>query len=420
MTDSAKKLIKAPLGIWKRVKIKIFILIDFVYSLVEYWLGPNGRRSTPSQRLIPIGNPPISGTNPARIAIFVAYSRRLSLSSKAYLAALRKAGFAIIYINNETTDTDAIASISSLTWRAFDRRNIGRDFGAFKDGILLLLKEGSLQHCQALCIVNDSMQFIPGRNANALIDSIEVFLKSSKSALFSHISHQIQTHYQSYFQILKPEVFLSRPFIGFWTNYLPLSHRGHCIYNGEVALSEKVYRRCKSTETLYTSDKLLEAIEQSCDKGTGVLAEEVFRLMPSPARTSQMKKIGYSLNQLMLKSDKNEPLSKVELFSIPDLIENGNPSHIAAFLYPFYLYCPFVKHDLGTAGTYTIAQAISLFKEALCLSLGEGQILEINALTDEFRDLIYDRGVPMSYSNRLREAALKGITGAFVYPSTYQ
>jgi len=412
MTDSAKKFIKAPLGIYKRIKIKAFILADYLASLGEYWLGPNGSRSSPSKRLIPIGKPSTDGTTPSRIALFVAYSKRLTRSNRAYLEALNKAGFAVLYINNETTEEEALSYISDL--------KIGRDFGGFKDGILLLLEEGHLQHCQLLCVVNDSMQFIPGRNADALVRSMEEFANSDRKALFSHISHQIQTHYQSYFQILKPDVFLSRPFIRFWKKYLPLSHRGHCIYNGEIELSQQVYRRFNPVETLYTSDKLLEAIEQSCPERTGVLAEEVFRLMPSPARTAQMKKIGYSLNQLMAKSDKQEVLSRVELYSIPDLIENGNPSHIAAFLYPFYLHCPFVKHDLGTAGSYTMAQAISLFREALFDSMGEERQQEIKALADDFRDLIYARGVPLSYNNRLREAALKGITGAFVYPSTYQ
>jgi hypothetical protein len=420
MTDSAKKLIKAPLGIWKKIKIKIFILIDYLYACCEYWFGSNGSRSSPSKRLMPIGEAPVNGKTPDKIAVFVAYSSRLTLSSKAYIEALSKAGFAVLYINNAITDNDAVPAICQLTWRAFNRQNIGRDFGGFKDGILLLLKEGHLQNCKMLCIVNDSMQFIPGRNADALLDSLIAFGESDKIALFTHISHQIQTHYQSYFQVLKPEVFLSRPFIHFWTNYLPLSHRGHCIYNGEIELSHQVYRRFESIETLYTSDKLLEVLEQSGDKQSGVLAGEIFRLMPSPARTSQMKKIGYSLNQLMIKSDKNERLTRVELYSIPDLIENGNPSHIAAFLYPLYLHCPFVKHDLGIAGSYTMAQAISLFKEALLDSMGKEQMQEIQALTDEFRDLIYSRGVPLSYDNRLREAASKGITGAFVYPSTYQ
>lgn len=429
MTDSFKKIIKAPLGLWKKIKIKIFIFSDYVQALIDYWLGPYGLRCPPEERLLPIAldsdakptgasrsSPGLQDT-PERIALFIAYSKRLTLSNKAYLETLNRAGFAVVYINNDITDPAAAASIEALCWRAYDRRNIGRDFGGFRDGVLLLHGEGHLERCRLLCIANDSMQFIPGRNGQALVSALKAFEGSEKQALFSHISHQIQTHYQSYFQVLKPEVFRSRPFLQFWKQYKPLSHRGHCIYNGEIALSQDVYRRFPSVDTLYTSDKLQEALEHHFDPEGGVPAEEVFRLMPSPARTSQRRKIGYSLQQLMLQSEHHEKLTGAQLYSIADLIENGNPSHIAAFLYPFYLHCPFVKHDLCTAGSYTMAQAISLFREAVKQSLGTGSV---ELIVDEFRDLMYRRGVPLSYNNRLREAAIKGITGTFVYPSTYE
>lgn len=429
MTDSFKKVVKAPLGLWKKIKIKIFILTDYVQAVIDYWLGPYGLRCPPERRFQPLsletgaGSTMASGASgtaadtPERIALFIAYSRRLTLSNRAYLEALKEAGFAVVYINNERTDPDAAASLQTLCWRAYDHHNIGRDFGGFRDGVLLLHNEGHLDRCKVLCIANDSMQFIPGRNAQALITALHAFVASEKQALFSHISHQIQTHYQSYFQVLKPDVFLSRPFLQFWTNYKPLSHRGHCIYNGEIALSQQVYRRFTAVDTLYTSDKLQEALESHFRSEGGVPAEEVFRLMPSPARTSQRRKIGYSLQQLMLQSDQHEKLTGAQLYSIADLIENGNPSHIAAFLYPFHLHCPFVKHDLCTAGSYTMAQAISLFREVVRHSVAAG---DIEPYVEEFRDLMYRRGVPLSYNNRLREAAIKGITGTFVYPSTYE
>jgi hypothetical protein len=429
MTDSFKKILKAPLGLWKKIKIKIFILCDYFQALIDYWVGPYGIRSTPEKRLEAILPPsgtqrkPITSTartsngTPERIALFIAYSKRLTHSNKAYIEALNQAGFAVVYINNDRTEPEAAAVIDALCWRAFDRRNIGRDFGGFRDGVLLLENEGHLDHCQLLCIANDSMQFIPGRNAQALVSALKAFAASGKQGLFSHISHQIQTHYQSYFQVLKPEIFRSRPFLQFWKDYRPLSHRGHCIYNGEIGLSQKVYRRFPSVDTLYTSDKLQEALENHFEAEGGVPAEEVFRLMPSPARTSQRRKIGYSLQQLMLQSDQHEKLTGAQLYSIADLIENGNPSHIAAFLYPFYLSCPFVKHDLCTAGSYTMAQAISLFREVLRQSI---ETEDVERFVDEFRDLMYRRGVPLSYNNRLREAAVKGITGTFVYPSTYE
>jgi hypothetical protein len=432
MTDSFKKVIKAPLGLWKKIKIKIFILSNYFQALIDYWIGPDGLRSTPELRLQPIRRqaaeqissaPGASGSSsgtPERIALFIAYSRRLTHSNRAYIEALNQAGFAVVYINNERTDPGAVAAIEGLCWRAFDRRNIGRDFGGFRDGVLLLQAEGHLERCRLLCIANDSMQFIPGRNARALVTALKAFAASDKQGLFSHISHQIQTHYQSYFQVLKPDIFRSKTFLSFWKNYRPLSHRGHCIYNGEIALSQKVYRRFSSVDTLYTSDKLQDALEQHFHEQGGVPAEEVFRLMPSPARTSQRKKIGYSLQQLMLQSEQHEKLTGAQLYSVADLIENGNPSHIAAFLYPFYLYCPFVKHDLCTAGSYTMAQAISLFREVVRESIGAEGNEQVENLVDEFKDLMYSRGVPLSYNNRLREAAIKGITGTFVYPSTYE
>ena len=423
MTDSVKKVFKAPFGILKRVKVWIFVLIDLLEALLDYWFGPHGARSTPAKRLQSIG--PDSGEKtdnetPERIALFISYSRSLTHSNRAYLEALNNAGFAVVYINNARTEPQSYEAIRSLTWRAFDRHNIGRDFCAFKDGVLLLLAEGHLQSCKLLCIANDSMQFIPGRNSDYLVSALNQFAKSTRLALFSHISHQIQTHYQSYFQVLKPDVFLSKDFIKFWASYLPISHRRHCIYNGEIALSQRVYRRFTAVETLFTSDKLQEALEQAYNEAGGVPAEEILRLMPSPARTSQAEKVGYSLGQLLQKSDQNEKLSRVQLYSLPDLIENGNPSHIAAFLYPIYLNCPFIKHDLCTAGSYTIAQAIGLFQEALERSATDEGPELITALVEEYRDLIYSRGVPLSYANRLREATAKGITSGFIYPSTFQ
>lgn len=433
MTDSFKKVLKAPLGLWKKIKIKIFILSDYLQALIDYWLGPHGLRCPPQRRFRPVSSDPATAATsagrlceaaeatPERIALFIAYSRRLTLSNRAYIEALNAAGFAVVYINNERTDPEAAAAVRCLCWRAYDHQNIGRDFGGFRDGVLLLHQEGHLGRCQVLCIANDSMQFIPGRNAKALIAALNRFVGSEKQALFSHISHQIQTHYQSYFQVLKPAIFRSKTFLQFWKNYTPLSHRGHCIYKGEIVLSQTVYRRFAAVDTLYTSDKLQEALESHFRSEGGVPAEEVFRLMPSPARTSQRRKIGYSLQQLMLQSDQHEKLTGAQLYSIADLIENGNPSHIAAFLYPFYLHCPFVKHDLCTAGSYTMAQAISLFREAVKQSLAGGEAeADVEAYVEEFRDLMYRRGVPLSYNNCLREAAIKGITGTFIYPSTYE
>jgi hypothetical protein len=416
---------------WNRLRRKAYISFDFTASFANYLRSPYGRRGSPSTRLTELAtsfsalahpnqqSPPRTEA-PESIAIFVAYSNRLTHSNRAYLQTLKRAGFATVYINNSITATEDIPEILSLAWRAFDRKNIGRDFGAFKDGVLMLNDEGHLRHCQHLGIANDSMQFIPGRNADELIKRIQQFKQSPAHGLFSHISHQIQTHYQSYFQILKPEIFRSNRFLDFWKNYRHLSHRGHCIYQGEIALSREVYRHFSPVEVLYTSDDLIEALLAKYKSEGGIPSCDILRLMPSPSRTVENGMIGYSLNQLLEGVNTGKPLVPFQAYGLADLIENSNPSHMAAFLYPFYLNCPLVKHDLCIAGSFTIGQAINLFKELLEYSARPSESgTEIQSLLEEFKQLIYAKGIPMSYSGKTKEAAIKGISNGFVYPSTY-
>ena len=416
---------------WNRLKRKTYTFLDFTASFTDYLRSPYGRAASPAKRLTELGstsnhqtgreNRPSPGAQtPESIAIFVAYSNNLTHSNRAYLKALKQAGFSIVYINNSITAVEDIPEILRITWRAFDRQNIGRDFGAFKDGVLMLQEEGHLSRCQLLGIANDSMQFIPGKNADDLIKRVKRFKEGPSKGLFSHISHEIETHYQSYFQILKPEIFRSDRFLDFWINYQHLSHRGHCIYQGEIALSSKVYRHFHPVDVLYTSDALLQALIATYRHQGGVPSGDILRLMPSPSRTVENGLIGYSLGQVLESSNYGKQLTDFQTYGIADLIENSNPSHVAAFLYPFFLHCPLVKHDLCIAGSFTVAQAIFLFRELLEFSAGPSATeIQIEPFLEEFKQLIYAKGVPMSYAGKAREAAIKGISCGFVYPFTY-
>ncbi|MCP9810107.1 hypothetical protein KBY58_11760 [Cyanobium sp. HWJ4-Hawea] len=330
---------------------------------------------------------------------------------------MKQSGFSILYINNSLTDKHDHEEVLQLCWRAFDRKNIGRDFGAFKDAVLLLHSEGHLHQCELLCIANDSMQFIPGRYADDLIKRINTFSKSSSKGLFSHASHQIETHYQSYFQILKPAIFRSKLFIEFWQDYVPLSNRIHCIRKGEIALSSKVYRRFQPVEVLYRSDALVSILSELRKNDEGVSGEEILGMIPSPTRTlEKTPQAVYALEQIIGKSHRREMLSAQQFYNIADLIENSNPSHVAAFLYPFFLHCPFIKHDLCSAGSFTAAQAIYLYEEALKSS--SGQVLTqklLESFVDEFKQLVDFKGTPLSYSNKLKEATTKGVANGFIY-----
>jgi len=399
-----------------------------VYEVCNYFFSPHGFRSSPSQRLRPLPLATLQDessqqhhSSPQLICLFAAYSNDITLSARCYLRLLRELGFSIVYINNATTSRESCQLLSELAWKAFDRPNIGQDIGTYKDGILWLTANGHLESCSCLAIVNDSMQFIPGVNASHMADRVRVFLQSDSPALFSHVSQQVLPHYQSFFQLLKPEVFLSKPFLSFWQKYIPYSYRYHCIYKGEIEISQKVYNKLQGVTVLYTSEDLHRHLLHEFDENEGVVAEELIYLMPSPYRTIIKEISNPALSQLLAARENRRMLMRSELICVSDLIENSNPTHVAAFLYPSFLYCPLLKRDICFAGSFTIAQAINLYREILNRSVGSNQNSTdiIENLLLEFEEYLYKKGVPLGYANRKIEAMLKGLGSGFVYSGTY-
>jgi hypothetical protein len=98
---------------------------------------------------------------------------------------------------------------------------------------------------------------------------------------------------------------------------------------------------------------------------------------------------------------------------LSELIELSNPSHVAAFLFPIYLKCPLIKHDICFAGSYSVGKALLLFNEVLCNAGLEAA--ERNIRNQEFRRLIQMKGIPSDYSYKPVERALKGVTDGFKY-----
>lgn len=405
--------------------------ILFAISVIEvarYLISPYGFRSSSAQRLTRIE---LAGANRntlisemgdrGPICLFAAHTNRISISSIEYIRMFKDLGFRVMHVNNRESSSQLIDALSPLVWRAFDRPNLGQDIGAYKDGILWLEAQGYLKNCTALAVVNDSMQFIPGKYAMNMSERIDLFLDSTSPALFSHVSQQVMPHYQSFFQILKPEVFLSREYISFWRHYIPYSHRSHCIYRGEIGISRLVYNGLARSTTLYTSEALSQHLLSSCRDKNGISADDLLYLMPAPYRTIIEEIENPALDQLMRARVSGRTLLKSELACISELIENSNPSHVAAFLFPVYLHCPLLKRDLCFAGSFTIGQAANIYRHALLASLGESSEPSVlmEGLIQEYVECLYAKGVPQGYSRMRVRAIRKGLAKGFLYSPTF-
>ena len=144
------RTMRLPQRIKRKVQRKILTTMEYFCAQVEHLQCTFANNENHSTRL---GTPWHRNKNlekPANVAIFVAYSEKATASHIHYLKALKSAGFAILFINNKSTRLSDYPKIREHCWLAYDRINIGRDFGAYKDGILWLESEGFLTTCNYL------------------------------------------------------------------------------------------------------------------------------------------------------------------------------------------------------------------------------------------------------------------------------
>ena len=110
------------------------------------------------------------------------------------------------------------------------RKNIGRDFGAYKAGIRWLKDSGLFTDIERLFLINDTMIWMES--------SKDIVCECSKDAWSSmFLNLEIHTHAQSFFLSFSKEVLANEEFQKFWERYVPLNYRKHAILNGEVKLS---------------------------------------------------------------------------------------------------------------------------------------------------------------------------------------
>ena len=101
-------------------------------------------------------------------------------------------------------------------------------------------------------------------------------------------------------------------------------------------------------------------------------------------------------------------------------IENNNPSHVAGFLYPLFLKCPFIKKDLTPQGSFGMGQALVLYQKCLSNSMDLSNQIEkelFNILSEEYRLLILSKGNPTSFRNNYFGGIKVGINRGFQYDS---
>ena len=291
----------------------------------------------------------INKNDKKRVALFVGFHKSdfIPFSNIQYLKNLIDCSFTIVYIHNGKLNQEVRQTLTDMGCYVICRKNIGQDFGGWKDVLFLLRKYKLDNLLNWILLCNDSNFCLEGNNS-------ENFVKRFKSALSSvnkpdflaaNVNFEVHLHYQSYFLCFSRKVFQNKRFLKFWKDYKPITNRYYAINKGEVEMSRKVLKKFKP-KVLYPSYEL---------------GPEIFN-QPSYDKNKLIDLLPKNLFYLEACFNKNSSLD-TGIRKMMNTLESYNTSHVYALYFILFSKSPFLKKDLCRQGSFTTSQIYELLKE---------------------------------------------------------
>ena len=187
-----------------------------------------------------------------RFAIVVKYfGRRWNSGEVALLQSLRAEGVNTIVVFNRTPTAEEIELARGHVHRILVRRNVGRDFGAYRSAVLNLQR--SDVRPSRLLFFNDSVFLLPGRK---LADMVSRLVHATWDVVGAFENHASAHHVGSFAFSVSGAVYDSAEFRRFWRRYRPYNIRPHAIARGEMGLTRTYRKERFGVDILYSLDKI--------------------------------------------------------------------------------------------------------------------------------------------------------------------
>ncbi|WP_371345156.1 lipopolysaccharide biosynthesis protein [Ancylobacter sp. IITR112] len=169
------------------------------------------------------------------------------------LKALRRRGVNAVVICNGLPKLNVLEMLRRDAHRVMVRRNVGRDFGAFRAATLRLAAEG--RAVSRMLYFNDSVIYIAGAELDAMVHRM---IEDTYPVIGAFENHEFEHHIGSYVFSVSGEVFYDSKLLSFWKRYRPYDIRPHAIHQGEIALSRQLKKRGYAIGVIYSVDRLGE------------------------------------------------------------------------------------------------------------------------------------------------------------------
>lgn len=253
-----------------------------------------------------------------RIAIFVHYDRHGQVADyvRYYLEQLAAAGYGILFVSNSPTLTPAaLADLRGRCGLILRRRNLGYDFGAYRDALREIPAPGRLD---SLILANDSVYgpFHPLAELLARADPQRADIWGIND------SYDRYYHVQSYFLVLHRPALTSARLQAFWDQILYVRSKDFVVHFYEVGFSRAALQAGLRLKALCPYRELAAA--------------SIAALRRLPLATPEERAKLYHGDYLRLVHDQL-------VAGIP-----VNPSHLFWDQMLIRYHCPFLKRELLT------------------------------------------------------------------------
>lgn len=257
------------------------------------------------------GAVPIHGAR--RVAVLAHFDGRGRIHRyvRYQAASLNAAGYAVILVSNAKSLQEAdVAAVLPVVASVLRRKNVGRDIGAYRDGIAQL----DLDEIDELVLVNDSV-YGPFRTIDEIVGSMPAHRADVWGITDSWATRY---HLQSYFLLFHRPALRSPGFARYWAK-LPLSNsKNWLIRRGEIGLTQALLHAGLDVRAVYPYRDLVETLPSE---------------HAAPAhdrRAADPWKRRPTIQDLLAVVERGQPLNPSHFFW-RELIERG---------------CPFLKRDL--------------------------------------------------------------------------
>ncbi|MGH7193024.1 MAG: rhamnan synthesis F family protein, partial [Candidatus Saccharimonadales bacterium] len=173
-----------------------------------------------------------------------------------YLASLAECGLSVVLVTNSARlQPDAMRRLQTLCAGVLVRRNIGYDFGAWREAITQLRLPRPETEC--LVLANDSV-YGP---LHPLRETFEKIRLDDAAVWGLTESWQMGYHLQSYFLVFNARAVQSQAWAGFWHAVRPAPSKHWVIRRYELGLTQTMLRAGFDCQAVWPYERLVGAVD---------------------------------------------------------------------------------------------------------------------------------------------------------------